>query len=774
MAPLANRWTQGGNRQGWVFFQRKPSADYNGSEPVGWACRMYNDLDTSGHLEAVSRVPYRVGEWQHVVVVYDPVGGDPLKATLTMYINGVAADTNVNPGTVVGYAPVTGDHDPAPNGQPAMALGNYNNTNGSLNPWYGAIDEFAWYPAKLTAAQILAHYENGTNPHRAIPYSVLVLSHQPAAYLRLNELPPGADMAVNLGDARAAGHATHTAEVRHPAPGPLAGRVDGGAAAYHTRNGKSTTTIPYLAENNPNAGIPFTFEVWLRPMRDQQGGQCPVNNRYVKSGHRTGWVIFQRFPNVSYASVPGINNEGHGWCFRMYDGVGTSGHDILTQTDYAIGEWQHLVFTWEPTFQNGDVGGNGNDQWEGYLTAYVDGVQVGQVTALYAANTNPTEDGTNPSDLAIGSYNAASTLGNNPFEGDAGEVAFYNNYVLTADQVLAHYQTGIGAVTGTNYETLVFTAGFTGPERVGLPKTYLRFNDPAYRPAANSGLVNRVADGSLVLAQNTAAGPQAPAYAGFETSNSAIALDGAKQWASFNNPAPLNLSGAITLEAWVKPDAVQGSTATILSHGPPTLCDYLVAPPDNALTNSTQVFLAIDGTAGNYVVGTTLATYTNNVEFGTETYAASAPIPPGDLGGGNWVHLVGTYAGSKWTLYRNGAALASSPAAVGALPVDTADWAVGSIGNGWGNNFAGAVDEVAIYATALPAARVATHYVMGRAGTTVLTITRTGGNVTITWPVGTTLQQSAVVTGPFTDVPGSPVSPLTLPAAGTRFYRWKL
>ena len=56
---------------------------------------MYNDLDTSGHLEAISRVPYQVGEWQHVVVVYDPVGGNPTNATLTMYINGVAADTNV-------------------------------------------------------------------------------------------------------------------------------------------------------------------------------------------------------------------------------------------------------------------------------------------------------------------------------------------------------------------------------------------------------------------------------------------------------------------------------------------------------------------------------------------------------------------------------------------------------------------------------------------------------------------------------------------------------
>lgn len=56
-----------------------------------------------------------------------------------------------------------------------------------------------------------------------------------------------------------------------------------------------------------------------------------------------------------------------------------------------------------------------------------------------------------------------------------------------------------------------------------------------------------------------------------------------------------------------------------------------------------------------------------------------------------------------------------------------------------------------------------------------LTITPVaGGNVKITWPAGTTLQQATAVTGPYTDVGGSPVSPLTLPASGTKFYRARL
>ena len=53
-------------------------------------------------------------------------------------------------------------------------LGNYNNANSSLNPWFGAVDEFALYPAKLTPAQILAHYQNGTNANRSVSYDTLI------------------------------------------------------------------------------------------------------------------------------------------------------------------------------------------------------------------------------------------------------------------------------------------------------------------------------------------------------------------------------------------------------------------------------------------------------------------------------------------------------------------------------------------------------------------------------------------------------------------------
>ena len=765
-SPMNNRYaysTSTPGRQGWVFFQRKPSSDYNGGEQVGWNFRMYRGAGSSTGLDITSLVPYQVGKWTHVVVVYDPV--QVTNATVSMYIDGTLANTVAwtggTDGATPGYAANTNDHTPAEAvaGPASLAIGNYNNTAGtSLNPYFGGVDEFAFYPAKLTAAQIKSHYQNATNASRTVSYEALIKSHNPVAYLRFDEVAPSPDIAINLGESRAAGIATHTADVRHPA-------TSDGGTAYHNRNGNSSTTMPWSERNNPNAGVPFTFESWFRPLRDAQGGQCPVNNRNSVPSNRTGWVIFQRNPNLTYPA-----GEGHGWNFRMYSGAGGSGQDVLTHTDYKVGEWQHLVFTWEPQTQNGDVNGSGNDQWQGILTAYVNGVAVASNTAaLYSANPQTPQDGGAPADLAVGSYNAKSGLGNNPYEGDVSDLAIYNNYVLRPEQILAHYQAGTNSNYGTNYETLVLTAPFTGPERQG-PATYLPLSDPAYYPVANSGTLGAAAEGNLVRFTNSAAGPRSPKYPGFDAANSALTLDGVKQWASLNDPAGLEITGQITMEAWVLPAATQANTvARILSHGPPTPSNFLGLGYDNAITNIVETFLQI--VDGKYAAGSTVAI------DGADpvAYLASFTIPAADLTGNDWVHLAGVYDGANWKLFRNGVQVASVASAVGAVTAEPGDWAIGSIGNGWANNYTGLVDEVAIYSTALTPAKIAAHYAAATSAVVSgpLTIVPTsGGKVTITWPTGTTLQSSSTVNGSYTTVTGNPVSPLVITPGATTFYRW--
>ncbi len=764
-SPVNNRYApSGAQRQGWVIFQRKPDSDHNGNEAVGWNFRMYNENGGSAGLDITSLAPYELGKWTHLVVVYEP--NNLVDASLTMYVNGVATNSVTWNGATPGYVANTNDHaDQAA----SLALGNYNNTAGtSLNPYFGGIDEFAFYTNKLTAAQILAHYQNGTNASRATAYSTLIKSDKPVVYLRLDEAPAGDDIAVNMGDLRSSGVATHSAEVRHPASSSLPSEADDGSAAYHNRNGKSYTTMPWKAENNPDAGTPFSFEVWLKPGRDQQGGQCPVNNRWVGGTGRTGWVIFQRNPNLSYPS-----SEGHGWNFRMYSGAGSGGQDVLTDVDYNINEWSHLVVTWEPAVDNGDPAGNGNHQFSGTLSAYFNGKLADQQTRLYAANVETTETGSPAADLTIGSYNAASGIGNNAYEGGVDELAIYNNYVLTPDQILAHYQAGTNSHPATNYETLVLNAPFAGPERQG-PKTYLRFNEPAHIPAVNAGKLGSFADGTLVLTTNNVAGPRPP-VAGFDASNTALPLDGAKQWASLNNPAGLNIAGQITLEAWVQPAATQGEVARIISHGPPTVSDFLNVSPDGSVTNSSEVFLSIEGSGAQYVVGS--AIFTNQV--GTTRYTASAPVPAADLAGSAWVHLVGLYDGANWKLYRNGTEIATAAAPVGALTVTNGDWAIGSTGNGWADPFAGVIDEVAIYDHALTAAQVKAHATATGAPAgdiRLLSIAPAANGYTLTWSGGsgpyTIQRKSDLSDAKWTDVSSVTATTATVTQSGSKgFFR---
>jgi hypothetical protein len=324
---------------------------------------------------------------------------------------------------------------------------------------------------------------------------------------------------------------------------------------------------------------------------------------------------------------------------------------------------------------------------------------------------------------------------------------------------------GTNSHPAANYETLVLNAANDGTAQRLMPKTYLRFNEPAYFPAANSGSLGSLADGNLILTTNSVAGPTT---SGLESSNTAVPLDGIKSWASLNNPAGLNISGQITLEAWIKADATQGAVARVVSHGPPTLSSFLDPDGTSQIETNTapvlnpEVALRIQDSGTNYAVGSF---------DGTNFHGAIVAVQAGDLGGGQWIHLAGTYDGTKWTLFRNGQQIASTNDSVGALIINDADWAIGSTGNGWADNFAGAIDEVAIYGKALSAAQVLAHFA-GTVERPRLSISRDAqGKPVISWPTGT-LQEADEAAGPYNNVAGNPASPYNVPTqAVKKFYR---
>jgi hypothetical protein len=145
------------------------------------------------------------------------------------------------------------------------------------------------------------------------------------------------------------------------------------------------------------------------------------------------------------------------------------------------------------------------------------------------------------------------------------------------------------------------------------------------------------------------------------------------------------------------------------------------------------------------------------------------------------VHLVATFDGANWNLYRNGSLMASAAdtSGIGSLQVLKGNWGIGSrgrwahmdvLGPGLERQFDGKIDEVAIYTNALSDAQILNHYLVGANGLN-LSISRSGSDVILTWPGGT-LQEATNVTGPYTDV--STASPYSAPANLNKFYRVRL
>jgi hypothetical protein len=159
-----------------------------------------------------------------------------------------------------------------------------------------------------------------------------------------------------------------------------------------------------------------------------------------------------------------------------------------------------------------------------------------------------------------------------------------------------------------------------------------------------------------------------------------LAFDGAEQLVDLGNPDGLNLSGNITVSAWIRPLALDGQR-NIVAHG------FRWDPKQELvlrITESTYVFNAWDGV----------------------DHWVTALVPPGDID--NWHHLAGVYESGTYRLYRDGELVAERRDAFAPRQVD-APWAIGGRSATTppeSRYFSGLIDEVRIYARALSADEV--------------------------------------------------------------------
>jgi hypothetical protein len=140
------------SRSGWLIYQ--------GAN--GWNFRMYNQNQLNTSLNIVTGGAPVPGKWYHVAAVYDGSQG-------YIYVNGAGTS-----GAPSGFVPNTDG---------PLTIGTRSDNGFGFQ---GVIGEVAVYTNALSAATLLAHYQNGTNSSPATPYNQLVQSKNPMVYFHLN------------------------------------------------------------------------------------------------------------------------------------------------------------------------------------------------------------------------------------------------------------------------------------------------------------------------------------------------------------------------------------------------------------------------------------------------------------------------------------------------------------------------------------------------------------------------------------------------------------
>jgi len=140
---------------------------------------------------------------------------------------------------------------------------------------------------------------------------------------------------------------------------------------------------------------------------------------------------------------------------------------------------------------------------------------------------------------------------------------------------------------------------------------------------------------------------------------------------------------------------------------------------------------------------------------------------------GEWYHMVLTDDGTNMVWYSNNRRVFSTTvSAVSFVPnglngdpaVAGGPTTIAIRSDGVFGQWDGGVDDVAIYNYVLSPLQIQNHFL----NTTHLTISYSGGNTVVTWPVGT-LQSATNVTGTYTNVPGA-ASPYTNSIVGPQLY----
>ncbi|MFN0153114.1 MAG: LamG-like jellyroll fold domain-containing protein [Gaiella sp.] len=245
------------------------------------------------------------------------------------------------------------------------------------------------------------------------------------------------------------------------------------------------------------------------------------------------------------------------------------------------------------------------------------------------------------------------------------------------------------------------------------PVAWWRMSEPAGTSAVDiSGFGNDgVYTSGVGLGQ-----PGAPADLANGDLDTSAVFDGASGLEVGSSPTVNGPSGAFSLELWMKPEPYSGSVPLIarevgdgsITAGLPTLEYGLVLDAEENVSFRTR--LVEPGDDGPEEDSDEPTPVPPDV---VRDLVLVVPITVGSTPSG-WYHVVATYDGASMQVYVNGT-LAGSQSAVGFVPSSEQPLSIAKLAS-VASGFVGGLDEVAVYLTALPAARVAAHFAASGTG----------------------------------------------------------
>jgi chitodextrinase len=521
----------------------------------------------------------------------------------------------------------------------------------------------------------------------------------------------GATKAVNQSDALVAAYSFDAGSGSLVADASGNGNDGAVTGATWTTSGKNKgaltfdgvddwVTVPDTASLDLSTGM--TLEAWVRPAAI--GGW-----RTVLAKERSGGIVY-----TLHASQEDLKPVGQVDIDGEQDAVGPS--------SLPLNAWTHLAATYDGTtvrlYVNGALAGSstyagsipassgplrlgGNSIWSEWFRGELDDVRV-YGRALSAAElqtdmstpvgTAPATDSQAPSAPAglsvSGQTQTALTLSWNAPTDNVG-VTGYNLYrggnAVGSNNASTRTYTFSGLSCGTTYALAVDAVDAAGNRSTqasanGTTTACPAPEQPGGLVAAysfNGGSGSELADSSGKGNAGTISGPS---WTTAGKNGGALTFDGVNDLVTVQDSASLDLTTAMTLEAWIRPTTGTSWRTVVTKEQPNNLVYGLFANSDAAHPSSI------------------VSIGSNPVQ---DIVRGSAALPAS-----TWTHLATTYDGSQLRLFVNGSQVGSR-AVTGVMASSNKPLQIG--GNKvWPEWFKGEIDDVRVYNRALNASELQT------------------------------------------------------------------